>query len=389
MIGNETWNALYDLYELLVNECNIELEYQNYFESHIVPFQILGLCQPLSFEKKSEYTLPYDDELGYIPEPDFITLCTDTSVVVVFELKTPFVGNIITSRSDGKREKLKAEAESYLSQCTEYVDSIKSRPDARDYIKKQFGLDSISDIQIKLIYGLSTDNNTSAVEKLMSTRKTPSSIIHFDTLVDKLSNHYVRETQIPIGGKGLTAVYHIRLSSEQLNERCVISEGVSSSNDRVVLEYINGKIQFTIRSHDGVEKCLQSEISCNENTYLRIEFCSSESGTFMCLMVNNMAQEIWVSKMNMNYTYDQERFTLGASCNGENGACFSIYEHYLLSTISKIKDRLGSYHYFKRKKESTGACIVFMGNQFLSKNENNSLAQDVAAHQPKQEESTE
>jgi hypothetical protein len=48
----------------------------------------------------------------------------------MFELKTPFVGRLTTSRSDGNRLKLKATPESYISQATEYVDSINERPDA-------------------------------------------------------------------------------------------------------------------------------------------------------------------------------------------------------------------------------------------------------------------
>lgn len=384
MLGNQLWGAIYDLYELLVVCCNEEAKYQNYFERHKIPFSVLGLSTPVSFEKQSKFHLPYDQELGFTPEPDFIAIKMHTSTLVVVELKTPFVGKITTSRRDGNRSKLSAEAETYVSQGTEYAKSITGRLEARDYLKRLFGIGSVSDVEVVLIYALASENPEVRIEKLVSNRKVPTEIIHYDSLFDMMAGQYIKQTGIPIGSKGITAVYHICFKQNQIHERSVVSEGKSIAGDCVLLEYSDRVIFFSITDTKGQTKTLQAEVPSDEVTFIRLEFSSDSKSTFMCLTVNNFAQDMRVTNMPMAFRYDNDSFSIGASLGGEKGACCSLHEYYLSPTILDIKDRLGSFHYFKRKQGVPGK-VTFMGNHYMYRDQSNNMVQPNPLFQPKYE----
>jgi len=148
------WRALTDLLRLLQAKCNEEARYQTFFERHPVIFRALGFDRYASFEKSSGNVLPFDTEKGYTPEPDFLCAQTGAGQLTVFELKTPFVGDITTSRSDGNRLEFKATAETYLSQAREYVQSIRGNVAARQEVMRVLDLPAIADYDIVLVYGL-------------------------------------------------------------------------------------------------------------------------------------------------------------------------------------------------------------------------------------------
>ena len=139
------WAAIYALYCLLIDQVNDEASYQSLFEQHPAIFSVMGLDTSASFEKRSSNAIPFDPERNFQPEPDFICAEISSGNLVVVELKTPFVGEITTARQDGNRAKFKAIAESYVSQATEYVESIRQRPDARDVVKSVLGISRIAD----------------------------------------------------------------------------------------------------------------------------------------------------------------------------------------------------------------------------------------------------
>lgn len=383
MLSTQFWSAIYNLYELLVENCNEEANYQDYFEKNESPFRVLGLKEPKSFEKKSEYQLPYDPELEYTPEPDFIALKTNSSTLVIVELKTPFVGKITTSRKDDKRLKLSAQSETYISQCTEYAQSITGRIEAREYLQKIYNIDIISDVEIILIYALSKDNSDFKSEKLTANRKIPTKIIHFDSLLSVMKDEYVRQTNIPINQGGITAVYHITFHKNQINGHAVISEGKSKNGDRLLFEYSDGVIFFKIYDKQGKNKTLQANVQINQITFVRFEFCSNNiDSTFICLTVNNAAQDLQISNMPMSFNYENDAFSIGASLDGTCGGCFSLHEHYQTSKILNINDRLGSFHYFKRKRNVPGK-VVFFGKEYLYRNDKNNMIQPISHLQPK------
>jgi hypothetical protein len=364
MLNNELWYAIYDLYELLIEKCNAEVRYQAYFEQHPVVFSILNLDSPYSFEKKSPHALPHDDEREFRPEPDFIARVAQSSTLSIVELKTPFVGKITTSRSDGNRLKLSAIAESNLSQSIEYALSIKEREVARDYLQRLFSIRKISDVEVLLIYGLSAENQPDKIEKLLSGRQIKTKLVFFDSLMEKLINRYQSNMQLPIGLPGITAVYHLSINKQQVNELAVISEGKSNEGGKLCLSYSSGVMSLTLTDKAKKSYILEAAVPTSQCIYLKFEFCNSLSGAFMSLNVNNERQDIKVSKTNFKFSYDEDE-----------------YEYYLVSNILEYSSQLGSYHYFKRKASKPGK-IVFGGAQYLLRNATG-MGQNDPLHQPK------
>jgi hypothetical protein len=381
MLNNELWSAIYDLYELLIEKCNAENRYQSYFEKHKIVFSVLGLEQPYSFEKSSSNSLPYDKEIDLTPEPDFIAKKTQSSTLSIVELKTPFVSTTETSRADGNRSKMSAMAESYISQSTEYARSITEREIARDYLKELFNIETITDVEVILIYGLASESKPDKIEKLLANRAVPTKIIFFDSLMDKLVEQYQSAMQVPVGMLGLTAIYHLSIEEQQVNKLAVLSEGQSEDGCTLRFTYSNKVVSLILIDKTGKSHVLESSIPTNELIYIKLEFCNNQNGIFMSLNVNNEIQDLKVSKVHFNFTYDNNAFSIGASLTGHNGICFSMHEHYFSSNIFDYKDRLGSYHYFKKKSLKTDK-LVFEGKQFFLKNASG-MVQDNPLFQPK------
>lgn len=91
------WRAVVDLFSLLQDGCNEEARYQRFLEAHPVSFAVLGFDRYAAFEKRSGNSLPFDNERGFAPEPDFLCADAESGLLTVFELKTPFVGGITTA----------------------------------------------------------------------------------------------------------------------------------------------------------------------------------------------------------------------------------------------------------------------------------------------------
>jgi hypothetical protein len=168
--NTELWAAIYELFVLLDDRVNQESAFQGYFERHPVVFNVLGYDVAVPFDKSSQHKLPFDDERNYRPEPDFICGVRLSGEVTIFELKTPFQSGMTTSRADGNRAKFLATIESYLSQATEYVDSIRGRESARATVKAALQLNTISSYKIALVYGLCDMNEAPSVARLAEKR---------------------------------------------------------------------------------------------------------------------------------------------------------------------------------------------------------------------------
>lgn len=134
MNKNLLFKAIYELYELLfINKVNEENQYQKYLENNPIVFEALDYDVVESFEKSSGNKLPKNEELNFRPEPDFIARKQLNGQIEIFEIKTPFVGEIITTKN-GQRTKFTAKTEEYFSQVSEYIDSIDRCSDIRKKI---------------------------------------------------------------------------------------------------------------------------------------------------------------------------------------------------------------------------------------------------------------
>ena len=232
MNDRDLWRSIYRLYELLLREENKEESYQEYFETHPVVFRTLGFDAHHSYEKRSDKALPFDKDRGFRPEPDFLCASLESAKVTVFELKTPFVEPVIVQRKDGARKKLNAKVETYVSQATEYADSIREREEARRIVTRDLGMDSISSYDIVLVYGLREDNDPSEVARIVANRKIPTGILYYDTLLDHLTSNYRAARPNTENRKGLCIVYHLILHPEQLSQKAYIADHGDEQSDR-------------------------------------------------------------------------------------------------------------------------------------------------------------
>jgi len=344
---------------------NREERYQLFFERNQVALKALGCSEVKSYERRFGRNLPFDAEKDFRPEPDFLGLDSQSGTLSVIELKTPYVGTITTSRSDGKRLKFKAAAESYLSQVMEYVESIRGRETAREAVLEEFDVDSISAYQAILIYGLSSDNEAAEVARLCAARSTPCQILFFDDLLNRLTSTYSLPRKDTEERPGWCFVFHAQLSRSQLyNPAYLASYGGSEKNSiSVLLE--DEFLVFECRDEDNQVHRLFSRVQFDVPIYVRFEFSNDAKGIYMSLNVNNVEQDLRVGSKVLSFNPSIFSFVLGAGPNGENGLEFFMFEHYCVNKTLELKHKLGSYHYFERKLASEQKGIHFKSGSYM------------------------
>lgn len=378
----QLWSAIYDLHVLLNKKKNEENLYQELFEKHPIIFSVLGIDIAKSFEKSSPYSLPYDEDKGYTPEPDFIGVELSAGNIIVVELKTPFVGDITTARQDGNRAKFKSLAESYISQATEYVESIHQRSEARDVVKRELNFDKIADYRVKLIYALSAENDTSLVSSLAAQRKVPTEIIFYDDLLNKLIKAYSLSRTDIASRSGWVFVFHIYLSHKQPADRVVIAEYGAQDKDKVSVCLENGILIFKCIDSEDKSHCLESPLDNSGPHYVRFEFSNDSDGIYMSLNVNNIESELKIGKKKLNLNPDIDYLTLGADSTGKNGAHFYLFTTYAVNRTMDIKEKLDSYYDFKNKVVEGTMCMELKPQHFMVRQISGHLIQEKEELKP-------
>lgn len=361
------WAAIYALYCLLVDQTNDEASYQALFEKHPAIFSVLGVDTAASFEKSSPNKIPFDQERNFQPEPDFIGSESSCGNIVVVELKTPYVGCITTSRSDGNRAKFKALAESYISQTTEYVESIRQRPEARDAVKNVLGVSNIADYRAVLVYGRREENDATLVSALLAQRKVPTEIVFYDDLLDRMCEIYSIARRDSASRMGWCFVSHLYLAPVQIHHKAFLAEYGAAVSDRISVYLENGEIVFECRDSTKKMHILSSPVIGLGPHYVRFEFSNDQNGAYMSLNVNNMEADLRLGKSILNLFPDTELFTLGADSNGGNGAHFYMLEHYFVSHTMDMTEKLDSFHYFQKKTNTSSYCLEFKPQSYMTR----------------------
>lgn len=370
------WSATYGLYRLLMDRETGEDRYQLFFESNPVALKVLGCSDVKSYEKRSGRLLPFDSEKNFRPEPDFLGLDFRSGTLSVIELKTPFVGAITTSRSDGKRTKFKADAESYLSQAMEYVESIRGRENARASVASEFGVGKISSYRAVLIYGLSSENKPEEVARLCACRSPACEIIFFDDLLDNLATTYALSRKDVESRPGWCFVFHAQIAKSQAHDRAYIaSYGGSGENSISVIVEGEFLVFECIDAENQVHR-LFSRVERDVPIYVRFEFSNDANGIYMSLNVNNREQDLRVGSRVLSFNPDVFSFVLGAGPRGESGAEFLMMEHYSVNKTIAIKDKLGSYHYFERELTAELKGIYFLPENYMIRSPDGALIQE-------------
>lgn len=375
------WAAIYALYCLLIDQVNDEASYQSLFEQHPAIFSVMRLDTAASFEKRSSNAIPFDRERKFQPEPDFICAESSSGNVVVVELKTPFVGEITTARQDGNRAKFKAIAESYVSQTTEYVESIRQRPEARDVVKSVLGISRIADYHAVIVYGLRADNDATLVNTLSAQRKVPTEIVFYDDLLDRMGDVYAIARRDSASRVGWCFVSHLYLAPEQIYQKAFLAAYGAADADHISAYLENGEIVFECRDSTQKLHRLSSPVMGLGPHYVRFEFSTDENGAYMSLNVNNTEGDLRLGKSVLNLFPDTEVFTLGADSHGGNGAHFYMLEHYFVSRTMDMAEKLGSFHYFQKKTGTSSRCMEFKPQSYMTK-QPHGLVQDHEEFRP-------
>lgn len=380
--AEQLWTAIYDFYCLLVSKNNEEASYQKLFEQHPAIFTVLGIDTAASFEKSSPNTLPFDEDRSFNPEPDFIGAEIEAGILTVVELKTPFVGNITTSRNDGNRAKFKAIAEGYISQTTEYVESIRQNREARDVVKKVLNVSKTSDYRAKLIYGLSAENDAHLVSSIMAQRKVPTEIVFYDDLFERMVKAYSIGRSDSLSRDGWCFVTHIYFVDMQASGKTFIADYGTGSIDRISVCLNNNEIIFECFDSQQEIHSLKARLDGGGPHYIRFEFSNDSSGTYMSLNVNNIESELRLSRGALKLFPKIEFFTLGADSSGNNGAHFYMLEHYAVNKTLSLIDKLNTFRYFQQKISKTSHCLEFKPKDYMIRQSSGNMAQELDAFRP-------
>jgi len=372
----QLWSAIYALYCLLIENKNEENLYQELFERHPIIFTVLGVDVAASFEKSSPHSLPYDSDRGYVPEPDFIGVELPVGNVVIVELKTPFVGEITTTRQDGNRAKFKAMAETYISQSTEYIESIRERNEAREVVKSVLNFERIADYKVKLIYGLSNDNDVNLVGKLAGQRKVPTEIVFYDNLLNKLIDVYSVSRRDINSRLGSCFVFYIYLNPAQPAKKVFLAEYGTDSTNKISVYVEDDNIVFECL--DSQKKChrLESPLNNLGLNYIRFEFSNDSEGIYMSLNLNNTEAELRLGKNKLHLDPNISILTLGADSSGNNGAHFYMLQHYAVNRTMTLKEKLETFYHFEQSVNTAKTCLEFRPQSFMTRKISGDLIQD-------------
>lgn len=376
------WSAIYGLYELLYDKVNSEQAYQSFFEQNKIAFTALNLNVVKSFERTSPNTLPYDPDRGFRPEPDFIGARHPNNSVSVVDLKTPFVGKLTTSRSDGNREKFKAVAEQNISQVTEYVESIRGSREARKAICSALGLQEISSYNVWLISGMSEENDLPLIERLCSQRKIPTSVIHYDVLLELLLERYAASRRDFVSRPGWSFTFHVQFLEPQSSDPAFLGEFGEGERNRLSIFLNEGWLTFHCADREGNSHQLSSKITGSGPHHIRFEFSNDESGIYMSLNVDNNEQDLRVGNRMLNFDPDTSAFTLGANSKGEKGARFLLFTHYFISRTLDFSEKLSTYRHFKKVTRGKTKALEFDAKSYMVRDGDGNLIQPAPDCKP-------
>ncbi|MFT6104132.1 MAG: hypothetical protein ACJA1E_000547 [Paracoccaceae bacterium] len=392
------WQAICELTWLLEDRSQVESDYQGFFEDNPVVFPILGFQRFASYEKKSGNRLPYDDEHERQLEPDFICGNPINQTVTVFELKTPVDKEATTSLQNRNRQKFKAIVESHISQVSEYCEFISGNFNVRADVAKTLGLGGIKAVDGVLVYGLTDDEEAPTVAKLAARRSPPLSVWSFDGVLSELLRAYAIGRQDIIlpdahGNTpkvdGSTFVMHAVLHSQQREGKAYLFDIGDIGRNRLSIYINNGR--GVIEITDSLGRLFTSEWDCkfNKPICIRAEYSNTDAVRFISVFINNRETDFRQSTAGAMIRPDFSKMFLGSDLEGRNGARFSLLENYFCDRIMTWQERVGSYRYFQSKTcGQVGSCLEFYDEQFMYRNDDGHLIQDVNALRPIYQEDT-
>ena len=251
------------------------------------------------------------------------------------ELKTPFVGKITTSRSDGNRAKFCADADSFISQTIEYRDSIRENNESRSIAAKAFNVDTIKSSKPLIIYGMERDNDWPLVTKLADERSSIE-ILAFDLLLYKMIEQYSRDREFVIEAKsGFCMVLHFLVESTSDDEVALISAG-NSDTGRMELLIRHDKVigRAYKKEHFSIE--VSASITLNHPTFAAFEFSTGSEGHHSLLLVDNRLANCNFSENDCLIDIDDNTYEIGLRKSKCENTSIAVFEHYFTKSTFDI-----------------------------------------------------
>lgn len=376
------WKALYELYELLDVRSNAEADYQAYFERNPVVFRTLGFDVHASFEKSSGNGLPFDHERNIKFEPDFLCARAENGELTVFELKTPFVGKLVTSRGDGLRAKLRESAARYVAQASEYAEFIQGNADARNEVKRVLSLNDISSVRATLVFGVAYENKPAVVARILARESLNVEVLFFDTLLERIGQAYEATHSGAVSRPGWCFVYLISFPESQPHGRTYISDCGNFDRDRVSFIKDGNLVIFECLDSHGRVHRLEGECAGAETHIVRFEFSNDEQGIYMSLQVDDEEKGLYIGKSPFDCQPDLTVRVQGADLNGNNGAVFNIFQTIARGRTLDLADKLGLYSWMCQKRVTSDSYLEYQSHSFMRAGVDGGLMQEIEELKP-------
>jgi len=386
-LDNEIWQAVTELFFLLEQPDLPEEEYQLFFERNPCVFEVLGFDCFAPFDIKSGNKLPFDEERGFTPMPDFICGKRDVEEAVVFEIKRPDETRAVTARADGNRAKLRANIEGYVSQTCEYVKSIRGNSDARKAVCQTLEMNRIRSTSGFLLCGMSDDNDAPVVAELISERAPRIQYMYYDKLYNKMCDAYARNRKqyarverVYEGLEGVHLTVMASISPEQLHGRAYLIDIGEARRNRVSL-YVADAAYIHLLDADGHPLEVKIDVEFGVPQIFQIEFSNDPIVGFLSILHNN--KEIINMQRQDGYqnSLSMDNMVIGSDRDGHLGACCIIGTTLLRYRVLGIKEKLDFIGWLINKSE-TGHGLEHNGTQYMRRNVDGNLIQESGEARP-------
>ena len=233
----------------------------------------------------------------------------------------------------------------------------------------------ISSYKISIIYGLSDAKDAPSVARLADKRIPQTEIIPYDVLLARFIDQYSISRRDTDSLPGWCFVCHIVIAPEQINPKAYIFDVGAPGRDRVSM-YLEGEdLVLECIDSSGQSHTSPCEFIPNKPLYVRFEISTDSAGLFISCNVNNEEVDLRVAQKPLEIAPDIRSFFLGSDITGLRGGRFKLLEKYFVNKTMGIEDKLGSFHYFRRKTEKSGRCLEFNGTSFMVRGSNGHLMQ--------------
>lgn len=359
------WRATHELFDLLRLENNSENAYQQFLERNPIVFRVLGYDVHQSFEKRSGNKLPRDQERDLSLEPDFLCGRSQIGELTVFELKTPFLGRLLTSRPDGARPKVREKVARHIAQAKDYIDVIRGNADAREVVRKVLPMDTISSYRTVIVAGLSENNDLPAISRYLSDRSPPVEILFFDELLGRLGSAYEQKHEGVTTRPGWAFIYKLAFPQTQIHARAYISDCGGTSRDRISFLREGDLIVFECLDSQGRLHRLQGKCVGPDPHVIRFEFSSDAEGIYMSLHVDDEEKQLVKGSVQFQCDPDLTTMVSGADINGENGAAFHQYQTISRASTLSLREKLDIHSYLSEYKATSDRYIEYRAESYM------------------------